>query len=108
MKTMTVPFHEIDDHQLVRQAAEGSREAFGELVSRHHLRVRGMLWRVLGDPTEVDDIAQEVFISALVNVGDFRQQATFSTWLLAIARNKAISHLRRKTTAAGKTKNNLD
>lgn len=108
MKTMPVPFHQIDDHQLVRQAAEGSREAFGELVSRHHVQVRAMLWRVLGDESEVDDMAQEVFISALANVGEFRQQAAFSTWLLAIARNKAISHLRRKTRAAGKTWNGLD
>lgn len=108
MKTMPVPFHQIDDHQLVRQAAEGSREAFGELVSRHHFQVRAMLWRVLGDETEVDDLAQEVFMSALSKVNEFRQQAAFSTWLLAIARNKAISHLRRKTTAAGKTMNGLD
>ena len=108
MKTMPLPIHKIDDHQLVQQAAEGSREAFGELVSRHHLKVRGMLWRTLGDETEVDDVAQEVFMSALSAVDRFRQQSSFSTWLLAIARNKAISHLRKKGTAVGKTVTGLD
>ncbi|MDG2013924.1 MAG: RNA polymerase sigma factor [Pirellulaceae bacterium] len=108
MKTMPLPIHQIDDHQLVQLAAEGSREAFGELVSRHHLKVRAMLWRSLGDESAVDDVAQEVFMSALSGVSRFRQQASFSTWLLAIARNKAISHLRKKCTASGKTVSGLD
>ena len=55
MTTKTVAFNEIDDRELVKQAAAGSREAFGELVSRHHRLVRSMLWRVLGDEAEVDE-----------------------------------------------------
>ena len=108
MKTTPVLFNEIEDRDLVQHAAAGSREAFGELVSRHHRLVRTMLWRVLGDESEVDDVAQEVFMSALSGVAGFRQQSSFQTWLLSIARNKAISHLRKKRTRAGKAINGLD
>lgn len=90
------------------QAADGSREAFGELVSRHHRIVRSMLWRVLGEPVEVDDVAQDVFMSALGSVADFKHQSTFQTWLLSIARNKAISHLRKKRTRLGKVVCGID
>jgi len=92
----------------VRQAAAGSREAFGELVSRHHRIVRTMLWRVFGDQSEVDDVAQEVFMSALTSVAKFRQESSFQTWLLSIARNKAITHLRKKRSGSGHEISSLD
>jgi RNA polymerase sigma-70 factor (ECF subfamily) len=108
MKTKPVLFNEIDDQELVNRAAAGSREAFGELVSRHHRLVRSMLWRVLGDQAEIDDVAQEVFMSALSGVAGFRQQSSFPTWLLSIARNKAISHLRSKRNRDNCVTNRLD
>ena len=101
-------YNEIEDQELVRQAAAGSREAFGELVSRHHQMVRTMLMRALGHRSEVDDVAQEVFLSALRGVAGFRQQSSFRTWLLSIARNQAITHLRKQRTLAGQTLNGLD
>ena len=108
MKTTQVLYNEIADPELARRAAAGSREAFGELVSRHHQVVRSMLWRVLGDPGEVDDLAQEVFLAALRGVSGFRQQSNFSTWLLSIARNQAITHLRKKRRLEGQVLSGLD
>lgn len=87
---------EIDDLDLVHQAREGSREAFGELVVRHQAAVRALLWRFVGNADEVDDIAQDVFMSALEGVSGFRGQSMFRTWLLTVTRNKAMSWLRKR------------
>ncbi len=87
---------EIDDQSLVHQARNGSREAFETLVTRHQGAVRAMLWRLLGNGQDVDDVAQEVFLSLLKSVVRFKEQSSFLTWLLSITRNKAISHLRAR------------
>ena len=108
MKTIQLIYNEIEDSSLVCEAVAGSREAFGELVSRHHRIVRTVLWRVLGDESEVEDVAQEVFMSALAGVADFRQQSSFQTWLLSIARNKAITILRKRQSEPGKAVNGLE
>jgi len=55
-----------------------------------------MLWRAIGNSGEVDDLAQEVFMAALTGVGSFQGQAKFQSWLLSIARHKAIDHLRKR------------
>ncbi|MGI9516947.1 MAG: RNA polymerase sigma factor [Pirellulaceae bacterium] len=87
---------ESDDQTLVQQARKGSREAFEQLVLRHQVAVRSMLWRLLGNQQDVDDVAQEVFLSLLKSVVRFKEQSSFRTWLLSITRNKAITYLRAR------------
>ncbi len=81
---------------LVRRAQGGDTGAFGELVERHRRAVFRAALAAVGSPIEAEDVAQEAFITAFQKLGTFRGDASFKTWLLAIAWRKAID--RRKST----------
>ena len=84
----------IDDAALVRQAAAGSAEAFALVVRRHHAAVRWCLARSIRDPSTVDDIAQEVFLTVHQHLPEYRRAGSLRSWLLGIARNMAKQHVR--------------
>jgi RNA polymerase sigma-70 factor (ECF subfamily) len=80
--------------RLVRDAQRGDREAFAQLYQRFTRMVHGIvLARV--DRTDVDDLVQDVFVTALDRLGDLRDPAAFGGWLAAIARHRAADHHRR-------------
>ncbi len=73
------------------------REAFAQLVRRHQSRVRVLLRRLAkGDAALADDLAQDTFILAWRNIGAFRFEAQFSTWLYRIAFNAWQGHARKR------------
>lgn len=76
----------IDQALATRVRLHGDRRAFEQLVRRHQGMVRAQLRRLLhGDEAAADDVAQETFILAWRNLGRFRGEARFSTWLYRIA-----------------------
>ncbi len=77
------------DLELVEQAKSGDSSAFGELVDRHHRAALRAAMAALGSAQDADDAAQEAWIAARARLGDFRGDACFRTWLLAIVWNKA-------------------
>jgi RNA polymerase sigma-70 factor, ECF subfamily len=85
---------ELPDLELVRLAQAGDTEAFGILVGRHQRAVFRAALAGVGSATEADDVAQEAFVAAFKKLGDFRGQAAFKTWMLAITWRKAMD--RRK------------
>lgn len=85
---------ESDDTKLIRQAVGGSKEAFETLVRQHELAVRVYLTPLLRDAATVDDVAQEVFLSAYQHLSDFRSIGTIRSWLLGMAKNMAKQHIR--------------
>lgn len=80
--------------ELVRRAREGERAAFADLVRMYQRPVRGFLGRLLHDPHMADDAAQEVFLEAFRHLAAYQESAPFLSWLLGIARHRAISQLR--------------
>lgn len=81
---------------LVRAARTGDRAAFGTLYARFGAMVHGVLLaRVPGD--EVDDLVQDVFLSAMRRLHALREDAAFGGWLTTIARNRAMDWHRRAT-----------
>jgi len=85
----------VDDSDLVRAAQGGDRAAFGLLYERYGAMVHGVLLaRVRWE--EVDDLLQDVFLSALERLSSLRDAGAFGGWLAAIARNRATDHHRRK------------
>ena len=82
---------------LLHQAVSGSREAFGQLVRMHQAAVRWFLVREDRDPAAADDLAQEVFLAAYQNLAACRGKAGLRGWLLGIARNMAVQHVRGET-----------
>lgn len=80
------------DLDLVRRAQAGDTAAFGELVERHRRSVFRAAVAALGSAAEADDVAQEAFVTAFRKLDGFRGEASFKTWLLAIAWRKALDH----------------
>jgi RNA polymerase sigma factor (sigma-70 family) len=68
--------------------------AFEQLVERHQMLVVGTVGRMLGSNSDVDDIAQQVFIRVWKSAGRYVPRAKFTTWLLKITRNLVFSELR--------------
>jgi RNA polymerase sigma-70 factor (ECF subfamily) len=88
------------DARLVRRAAQGDREAFGELVARHRDRVWAIALRTCRDPTDAEDVLQETFVAAWRAIGRFGGRSEFSTWLYRIAVNKSYDQIGRRREAA--------
>ena len=85
-----------DDTELIRQAKQGDREAFGVLVQRYQRRVVGVALAVVHNPDDALELAQETFVRAYENLGSFESRSSFSTWLYRIAANLAIDLRRRE------------
>ena len=78
--------------------------AFDEIVRRYGDKVFSLIYRMLGNRHEAEDVAQEVFITVFKTVDSFRGEAKFSTWLLRIAANQSknrIKYLSRRPTDGG-------
>ena len=88
------------DARLVRRAARGDAEAFGELVARHRDRVWAIALRMCRDPEDAEDVLQETFLSAWRSIGRFGGRSEVSTWLYRIAVNKSYDQIgKRRDTA---------
>lgn len=81
------------EHDLVRAARGGDRDAFGALYRRYARMVHGVLLTRVPRHA-VDDLVQDVFLQALGRLHTLRDAAAFPGWLAAIARNRAVDHLR--------------
>lgn len=82
---------------IARALLTDDRHAFAELVKRHQSSVRACLRKLTaGNHALADDLAQETFILAWRNLGSFRQEARFSTWLYRIATNCWLAHNRKR------------
>ena len=78
------------------RARAGDVAAFGALVRRHQERVFRFLHRMLDAREEAMELSQDVFVKAWQALPGWRPEAAFSTWLLQMARNAALDHLRRR------------
>lgn len=90
--------------QLVEKASAGCSDSFRQLVELNHRRIRLYVGRYVHCSAEVDDIAQEVFLIAYSQLNRFRGEAKFSTWLIGIARIKALEFLKAETKRRRKRK----
>jgi RNA polymerase sigma-70 factor (ECF subfamily) len=84
-----------EDVRLMRQVSEGDTSAFEQLIERHQSLVAGTVARMLGSSSEVEDIAQQVFIRVWKSARRYVPRAKFTTWLLKITRNLVFNELRR-------------
>jgi RNA polymerase sigma factor (sigma-70 family) len=86
---------EASDELLVAMAQDGSSEAFALLFRRYRPAIARYAGRTLGDDARVEDIVQEVFLSALRSIGSLSRPAGFKPWLYRIAHNTCVDHVRR-------------
>ena len=83
------------DAELIEAHRRGDASAVEVLVARHLARVRSLLFQLVLDRDEADELTQEVFVSVLKNLDGFRGEAAFATWLHRIAVNTARQAVRR-------------
>jgi RNA polymerase sigma-70 factor (ECF subfamily) len=84
-----------EDVRLMRLVSGGDATAFEQLIERHQALVAGTVARMLGSNSDVEDIAQQVFIRVWKSAGRYVARAKFTTWLLKITRNLVFNEMRR-------------
>jgi len=86
------------DFELAKKAAAGDGVAFEELYRRHYRRVFALTLRMMGNPTEAEDMTQDVFLQLFNKIGMFRGESAFTTWLHRMTVNQVLMHFRKKST----------
>ena len=80
----------------ISEVLKGDQDAFEEIVTLFQHRLYHVCFRMLGNRQEAEDIAQEAFVRAYVNIHTFDQNRKFSTWIFRIATNLCIDRIRKK------------
>jgi len=91
---------ETADEALIRDIARGNRDAMRALFERHRVKVFRFVLRMVRNDANAEDLAAEVFLEVWRHAGRFQGRSSVTTWLLAIARFKALSALRRHRDCA--------
>ncbi len=86
----------LSDQDVVRLASEGREAAFRELIRRYQRPVFSLIYRMVRDREQAEDLTQETFIKVLNAIGGYRPEYKFSSWIFKIANNAAIDQLRRR------------
>jgi RNA polymerase sigma-70 factor, ECF subfamily len=84
------------DEELVGLCRKGKAEAFEELVCRHQQMIHSLAFRMTGSLMDAEDLAQETFLRAYAQLGGYRGEAKFSTWLYRIALNTCLNWRQRE------------
>jgi len=87
----------IDDTTLIREAQQGNRAAFEVLVRHYDHSVLRLALHLTGSETDAQDIYQEAFLKAYKNLGSFRFECSFYTWIYRIVTNLCLDHLRKRS-----------
>jgi RNA polymerase sigma-70 factor (ECF subfamily) len=85
------------DAALMLRVRQGDVDAFAELVDKYKQPVLNIASRMLRDPTEAEDLAQNVFVQVYKSAHRYRISAKFSTWLFTIVRNLCLNEIRRRS-----------
>jgi RNA polymerase sigma-70 factor (ECF subfamily) len=85
-----------DEQSWIAAARRGDRNAFGRLVQAYQVPVYNLAYRMLGNPSEAEDAAQETFLRAYARLNTYQPEMKFSNWILSIASHHCIDRLRRR------------
>lgn len=86
----------VSDEMLLGSIADGNRTAMHILYARHHVRVYRFILRIVRDATVAEDLVSQVFLDVWRTAAQFQGRSQVSTWLLSIARFKALTSLRQR------------
>jgi RNA polymerase sigma-70 factor, ECF subfamily len=97
-----------DDIALVERCRAGDLAAFETIYRTHAGRLYSVACRVLGNPTDAEDLLQEIFLAAHRKLDSFRGEAALGTWLYRLAMNLCLDHLRSRAARSGQLTDALD
>jgi RNA polymerase sigma-70 factor (ECF subfamily) len=84
------------ERELVEQVLDGDREAFLDFIDRYERLVKHVVFRMVDDDRDREELCQDVFMRAYRYLDGFRFESKLSTWLARIARNTCLNHLEKK------------
>lgn len=84
------------DHDLIALASSGSEKAYRELLDRYQRPVFSLIYRMVRDREQAEDLAQETFVKVFNHIDSFNPKYKFSSWIFKIASNLTIDALRKK------------
>jgi RNA polymerase sigma factor (sigma-70 family) len=85
-----------EDAVLVKRAITGDEKAFKSLIKRYKNPVAQIVYKLIRDRSQLEDLTQEVFIKAFQHLNDFDYQHQFASWLFKITNNHCIDYIRKK------------
>ncbi len=97
-----------EDRDLIRECLGGSRKAYRTLLVRYQDPVFNYCKRMIRDPGQAEDIAQEAFVRTLTRLDRYDERYTFSAWIFKIATNLCIDHLRKSKRIAYSLDQDID
>jgi RNA polymerase sigma-70 factor (ECF subfamily) len=87
------------DEELIGRVSRGERGAFDLLYERYFPRVCGYVRRRIGNPADVDETVQEVFVNVFTSLDSFRAEAPFAAWVLGVARRTVAGRFKKQRIA---------
>ena len=84
------------DQDVVLEARDGRQSAYRELVRRYERPIFSLIYRMVRNREQAEDLSQETFVKALNAIESYRPEYKFSSWIFKIANNVSIDHLRRR------------
>lgn len=84
------------DSEIIKEALRGNQEAYKKLMRKYHDAIYMLIYRMVREKSEVEDLTQEAFIKAFASLQNFNNEYAFSTWLYKIATNNSIDYIRKK------------
>lgn len=86
----------IEEFEMIRKSLDGDTSQFAFLFNRYHDRIKEFLVKLSGNEFDSNDLLQDTFLKAYLNLAKYNKEYTFIQWLYTIARNTFIDHARRK------------
>lgn len=99
---------EASDRLLVQRTRGGDVNAFGELVRRYQNSVFGVCCRLLGDPAEAEDLAQDAFLRAYRRLGTYDEERPFGPWMRRVAANLCLNALAQRRPSMAELVDEVD
>ncbi|HBC47344.1 MAG TPA: hypothetical protein DCZ43_09885 [candidate division Zixibacteria bacterium] len=87
------------ERELIARMQAGDFEAFSELIDAHKDKIYALVHRLVGNKENAEDIIQETFLKAIDNIGQFRGESSFGTWIYAIALNLSRAYFAKQKQA---------
>ncbi len=85
-----------EDSRLIHDALAGNQFAYKQLLRKYHDAIFNLIFRIVHEREQVEDLTQEVFVKAFASLKNFNEEFAFSTWLYKIATNSSIDYIRKR------------
>lgn len=93
---LSVTYAMENEQRLIKRVIAGDRQAFLTLIERYQRLVQHVVYRMVSDERDREELCQDVFMKVYRNLDGFRGDAKLSTWIATIARNTCLNHLEKK------------